>query len=194
VPLRHWTTGFRKRTICATTFPPAAKKEASMTNIAINPTARLVGIDPKADLRILQTSLAFEHEGIAAYRLAGASGLLAPDTLSVALMFKGHHEQHRDALAELIRQAGATPIEALADVEYVRTLELSKLKSQGDVIALATRLERAAAAGYAGQVEALHDRRLAQLFADICADETIHWTVLNGAAGGKIPETAFVFA
>ena len=165
-----------------------------MNNIAINPAARLVGIDPKADLRILQTSLAFEHEGIAAYRLAGASGLLAPDTLSVARMFKGHHEQHRDALAELIRLAGATPIEPLADAEYVRTLELSKLKTQGDVIALATQLERAAAAGYAGEVAALHDRQLAQLFAEICADETIHWTVLNGVAGGKIPEAAFVFA
>lgn len=165
-----------------------------MNNMVINPAARLVGIDPKADLEILQTSLAYEHEGIAAYRLAGASGLLAPDTLSVALVFKGHHEQHRDALAELIRLAGATPAEPLADAEYVRKLELSKLKSQGAVIALATRLERAAAAGYAGQVEALHDRRLAQLFAEICADETIHWTVLNGAAGGKVPEGAFVFA
>jgi hypothetical protein len=162
--------------------------------MVINPAARLAGIDPKTDLEILQTSLAYEHEGIAAYRLAGASGLLAPNTLSVALVFKGHHEQHRDALAELIRLAGATPAEPLADAEYIRRLELSKLKSEGAVIALATRLERAAAAGYAGQVEALHDRRLAQLFAEICADETIHWTVLNGAAGGKVPAGAFVFA
>ena len=165
-----------------------------MNNTSIKPAVRLAGIDPKADLEILQTSLAFEHEGIAAYRLAGASGLLAPDTLSVVLLFKGHHEQHRDALAELIRQVGVTPAEPLADTEYARILELSKLKSQGDVIALATRLERAAATGYAGQVEALHDRRLAQLFAEISADETIHWTVLNGAAGGKVPEAAFVFA
>ena len=165
-----------------------------MSHTAINSAARLVGIDPKADLEILQTNLAFEHEGIAAYRLAGASGLLAPDTLSVALIFKGHHEQHRDALAELIRQVGITPTEPLADAEYVRMLELSKLKSQSDVITLATRLERAAAAAYAAQVEALRDRRLAQLFAEICADETLHWTVLNGAAGGKVPEAAFVFA
>lgn len=165
-----------------------------MNNTVNNPAARLVGIDPSADLDILQTAIAGEHAGIAAYRLAGASGLLAPDTLSVALVFKGHHEQHRDALAKLVRQAGAAPAEPLADAEYVRMLELSKLKSQGDVITLATKLERGAAAGYAGQVEALHDRRLAQLFAEICADETIHWTVLNGAGGGKIPEGAFIFA
>jgi rubrerythrin len=87
-----------------------------------------------------------------------------------------------------------TPAEPLADTEYARALELSKLKSQGDVVALATRLERAAAAGYVGEAEALHDRRLAQLFAEISADETIHWTVLNSAVGGKAPESAFVLA
>ncbi len=156
--------------------------------------ARLMGIDPKADIDVLQTTLAFEHEGIAAYRLAGASGLLVPDTLSVALIFLGHHEQHRDALAQLIRLAGAKPVEPRADAEYVDALNLQKLKNQGDVIKLATQLERQAASGYAGQIAGLHDRQLARLFAEISADETLHWTVLNGASGGDIPETAFVFA
>src|SRR3954466_5811790 len=99
--------------------------------------ARLVGIDPKADIDVLQTTLAFEHEGIAAYRLAGASGLLAPNTLSVARIFLGHHEQHREALAQLIRLTGAKPIEPRADAEYVDALNLQKLKNQGDVIKLA---------------------------------------------------------
>jgi hypothetical protein len=169
------------------------EKGSPMDQMTVS-AARLAGIDPKADLKILQTSLVYEHQGIAAYRLAGASGLLVPDTLSVALVFKGHHAQHRDALAELIRRAGATPAEPLPDAEYIRQLELAKLKSQSDVIALATRLERAAAAGYADQVAALHDRHLARLFAEICADETVHWTVLNSAAGGKIQDSAFMFA
>jgi len=156
--------------------------------------ARLVGIDPKADIDVLQTTLAFEHEGIAAYRLAGASGLLAPDTLLVALVFLGHHEQYRDALAQLIRLAGANPVQPRADAEYIDALNLSKLKSQADVIKLATQLEREAASGYAGQIAGLRDRKLARLFAEISADETMHWTVLNSAGGGSIPETAFVFA
>jgi hypothetical protein len=163
-------------------------------NMPDKSAARLVGIDPKADIDVLQTTLGFEHEGIAAYRLAGGSGLLSPDTLSVARIFLGHHEQHRDALAQLIRLAGAKPVEPLTDPEYVRGLDLSKLKTQEDVIRLATRLEREAASGYAGQIAGLHDRKLAQLFAQISADETIHWTVLNGAGGGNIPESAFVFA
>src|SRR6185437_14025007 len=160
----------------------------------IKSSAHLIGIDPKGDIDVLQDTLAFEHEGIAAYRIAGASGLLAPDTLSVALVFMGHHEQHRDALAELIRLAGATPVEPLRDPEYVRALDLSKLKTESDVIALATKLEQGAASGYVGQIAGLHDRKLARLFAEISADESLHWAVLNGAAGGKIPKSAFIFA
>src|SRR3546814_4802388 len=37
------------------------------------------------DLGVLQTSRALEHEGIAAYQIAGKSGVLSPDTLKVAL-------------------------------------------------------------------------------------------------------------
>jgi len=66
--------------------------------------------DPAGDVSVMQGALTLEHEGIAAYRLAGASGLLKPDTLKVALIFKGHHEQHRDALANLIRKAGGKPV------------------------------------------------------------------------------------
>ena len=161
---------------------------------AQNFVARLAGIDPIADLDILQRTLAFEHQGIAAYQLAGASGLLAKDVLSVALLFKGHHEQHRDALAALVRQTGSNPVQPLSDDEYVRALDLSKLKNQNDVVALALRLESGAAAGYATDVAALKNRRLAQLFAAICADETVHWTTLNSALGGLIPSTAFIFA
>lgn len=164
-----------------------------MSMTGIEPAALLKEIDPKADLDVLQTTLAYEHEAIAAYRLAGASGLLAQDTLSVALRFKGHHEQHRDAIADLIRRAGPSPVEPLADADYVSGLELSKLKSQGDIVTLATRLERAAAVAYIDQIRSLHDRKLAKLFAEISADETIHWTVLNGAGGGTVPEAAFTF-
>lgn len=159
-----------------------------------NFAVRLAGIDAIADLDILQRSLAFEHEGIAAYQLAGASGLLAKEVLSVALLFKSHHEQHRDALAALVRQTGSNPVQPLSDDEYVHALDLSKLKNQDDIVALATRLEREAATGYAAQVAAIKDRRLAQLFAAICADETVHWTTLNSASGGLIPSTAFIFA
>ena len=59
----------------------------------------------RTDVGVIQTALALEHEGIAAYRLAGKSGLLSKGTLQVATIFAGHHEAHRDSLAKLVMQA-----------------------------------------------------------------------------------------
>jgi len=148
---------------------------------------------PGGDVLVMQGALALEHEGIAAYRLAGASGLLQPDTLKVALIFKGHHEQHRDALANLIRKAGGKPVEPKADGDYVKELDLGALKSQADVVKLATKLELGATNAYAGQVAALRDPQLAHLFTQLSADEAVHWTTLNNAAGTPIPAKAFLF-
>jgi rubrerythrin len=148
---------------------------------------------PSGDVQIMQGALAGEHAGIAAYRLAGASGLLQPDTLKVAMIFMGHHEQHRDALANLIRKAGGAPVEPKADADYVEELNLGALKAQADVVLLATKLELGAANAYAGQVAALRDPHLAHLFAQLSADEAVHWTTLNSAAGAPIPAKAFLF-
>jgi hypothetical protein len=149
--------------------------------------------DISMDLDIIQGALAGEHAGIAAYRIAGASGLLAPDTLKVALLFKGHHEGHRDALAKLISDIGVTPVAPKSDDQYVADLKLAALKSQGDILTLATMLEHGAASGYISQISAVRDPGLAQLFAQISADEMIHWTTLNGAIGEPLPAEPFQF-
>jgi hypothetical protein len=145
------------------------------------------------DVGVIQTALAIEHEGIAAYRLAGKSGLLSPGTLKLALVFMGHHEAHRDSLAKLVMQAGGKPAEPRTDDQYVAELKLGSLKSEGDVVALATTLERGAASAYIGQITSLKDPKLAKLFAAISADEAIHWTTLNNATGTPIPTRAYVF-
>lgn len=147
----------------------------------------------RSDVGVIQTALALEHEGIAAYRLAGKSGLLTPDTLKVALIFMGHHEAHRDSLAKLVVQAGTKPVEPKSDAQYVAELELASLKSEKDVVALATTLEHGAASAYIGQINAIRDPKLANLFASISADEALHWTALNAAGGGQIPKSAYVF-
>ncbi|HEY4294667.1 ferritin-like domain-containing protein [Luteibacter sp.] len=150
-------------------------------------------VAPSSDIGVVQTALAIEHEGIAAYRLAGKSGLLSAGTLKLALIFKGHHEAHRDSLVKLVTQAGGKPVEPKTDAQYVSELKLGSLKSEGDVVALATMLEHGAASAYIGQVTSLKDPRLAKLFASISADEAIHWTTLNNAAGTPIPTAAYVF-
>jgi hypothetical protein len=145
------------------------------------------------DVSVMQVALALEHEGIAAYRLAGGSGLLKPGTLKIAKVFMGHHEQHRDSLASLIVKAGGKPIQPQSDDHYVEALNLGALKAEGDVVALATKLEQGAASAYIGQVSALRDPKLAQLFSSLAADEAVHWTTLNNAQGLEIRSKAYLF-
>jgi hypothetical protein len=145
------------------------------------------------DVGVLQGALALEHEGIAAYTIAGGSGLLTPDVLKIALVFLGHHKGHRDALAGLIRKAGGAPVEPKTDAQYITELGLGALKSQGDVVTLATKLEMGATNAYVGQIAALQDHQLAHLFAQISTDEAVHWAILNNALGGAVPAPTFIF-
>ena len=145
------------------------------------------------DVAIMQGALALEHEGIAAYRLAGGSGLLSPATLKIALVFKGHHEQHRDSLAKLIGQAGGMPVQPKSDADYTKELDLGALKSETDVVTLAAKLEQGATNAYAGQVSAISDHKLVHLFTQLCSDEAVHWTTLNNALNKPIPTQAYLF-
>jgi hypothetical protein len=149
--------------------------------------------DITQDVETIQAVIAGEHAGIAAYRIAGESGLLVPETLKVAQLFKSHHEAHRDALAKLISDIGTAPVEPKTDAEYVSMLKIDTLKSQADILALATNLERMAATGYISHMSGIRDPGLAQIFAQISADEVIHWTTLNSATAGALPAEAFEF-
>jgi hypothetical protein len=149
--------------------------------------------DTSSDVNVMQGALALEHEGIAAYEIAGHSGLLRPPTLKLALLFQSHHKQHRDALADLIKKAGGAPVTPKTDAEYTKELDLGALKTEADVVALATKLELGATNAYTGQVAALRDHQLAHLFTQLATDETVHWTTLNNAAGTPIPQKAFLF-
>jgi hypothetical protein len=155
--------------------------------------ATQTGSDSESDVNVMQGALAIEHEGIAAYRIAGGSGLLTPGTLKIATIFMGHHQQHRDSLEALIQKAGGSPVAPKSDSQYAQELNLSALKSEGDVIALATKLEQGATNAYAGQVAALQSRQLAHLFTQLCADEAVHWATLNNAMGVPIPAKAYLF-
>src|SRR3546814_6168420 len=109
------------------------------------------------------------------------SGLLSPGTLKLSLVFLGHHQAHRDSLAKLVADAGGKPVEPKTDAQYIEELKLGSLKTEGDVVALATALERGPASAYIGQIAALREPTLAQLFASISADAGTHWTTPNQA-------------
>lgn len=174
-------------------FLGAGTATLGMAATALTSSPAVAARGRSGDLGVLQTALALEHEGIAAYRIAGKSGLLSPGTLKLALTFMGHHQQHRDSLARLVMQLGGHPLEPKTDAQYIAELKLGALKSEGDVVALATTLERGAASAYIGQVSSLEDLKIARLFASLSADEAVHWTTLNNAAGTPIPTAAYIF-
>ncbi|MBX9665907.1 ferritin-like domain-containing protein [Novosphingobium sp.] len=146
-----------------------------------------------SDVSVMQGALALEHEGIAAYRIAGGSGLLSKGVLDVALVFLGHHQGHRDSLAKLIAAAGGKPVEPKTDDEYIKELNIASLKSEGDVIKFAAGLEQGATNAYVGQLAAIKDHQLAHLFGQLGTDEAVHWAILNNAAGGTIQKAAYLF-
>jgi rubrerythrin len=168
-------------------------RNAGLGAIAMTGIPARAKSDSGQDVNIMQGALALEHEAIAAYRLAGASGLLTPGTLKTAHIFSGHHQQHRDSLATLISKAGGNPVKPQTDAEYTKGLELGALKSESDVVVLATRLEQGAANAYVGQIAALQDRKLAHLFGQLASDEAVHWTTLNNALGRPIQAKAYLF-
>jgi hypothetical protein len=59
------------------------------------------------DVDILNSALAAEHKGIAAYDVGAHSGLLQKPALDLAIQFQGHHKAHADLLAATIRKLGA---------------------------------------------------------------------------------------
>ncbi|MBV8971698.1 MAG: ferritin-like domain-containing protein [Sphingomonadaceae bacterium] len=158
------------------------------------PVRRHTGGATASDVAVMQGALALEHEGIAAYKIAGGSGLLSPEVLAVALVFLGHHEGHRDALAKLIARSGGKPVEPKSNDEYIKSLNIAALKNQADVIRFAAGLEQGATNAYVGQVAALQDKATAHLFGQLGADEAVHWALLNNAAGGTVPKAAFLFS
>lgn len=149
--------------------------------------------DPENDIDILNVALGLEWEGIGAYQLGAESGLLRPQTLSVAVLFQNQHKEHADALADAIRQLGGEPVQPLSQAEYAEAIEANTLKTETDVLELAARLEKGAANAYLGVIPAFADPTFGQLSGRLAADETMHWTVLAQALGQALPERALTF-
>lgn len=149
--------------------------------------------DTAKDVEILNVALGLEHEAINAYQLGAGSGLLQKPVLDVAVQFQGHHKTHRDALVATIQKLGGKPVAEMKLDEYAKALNAGALKSQGDVLDLAARLELGATNAYLSVIPAMGDRELAKVAARLAADETMHYTVLTNALGRSLPPGAFSF-
>jgi len=145
------------------------------------------------DVDILNVALSLEHEAINAYQLGAQSGLLQKPVLDVAVLFQSHHKGHRDALIATIEKLGGRPVAEKSVAEYAKDLRAQMLKSQADVLDLATRLELGAANAYLGVIPSFRDANLAKVAARLAADESMHWTTLTGGLGRRLPSAALSF-
>lgn len=145
------------------------------------------------DNGILNVALALEHEAISAYQLGAESGLLQKPVLDTAVLFQSHHKSHRDALIATIQKLGGKPVDARPIGEYAKSLNAESLKSQVDILNLAARLELGATNAYLGVIPSFADSALAKVAARLAADETMHWTTLNGALARALPQGALTF-
>ncbi len=148
---------------------------------------------PAADVATLNVALGLEYEAITAYQLGAESGLLSQQVLPVAVMFQTHHKEHAAALEATIVKLGGKPVAMKAKADYAAALGASSLKSQGDVLMLASRLERGAANAYLGVIPSFSDPDLAKVAGRLAADETMHWTALSSVLGQALPAKALSF-
>ena len=146
-----------------------------------------------ADVNILNVALGLEHEAINAYQLGAETGLLPKNALDIAVLFQTHHKEHRDALVATIRKLGGMPVAEKAKAEYATALNAASIGTAGDILKLASRLEKGAANAYLGVIPSFQDKALAQVAARLAADETMHWTALAGALQEWLPAKALSF-
>jgi rubrerythrin len=155
--------------------------------------AQGMSADVTKDVSILNVALGLEHEAINAYQLGAGSGLLQKPVLDIAVQFQGHHKAHRDALIATIQKLGGNPVAEKKLDDYAKALNAGALKSQGDVLDLAARLELGAINAYLGVIPSLGNKDLAKVAARLAADETMHFTVLTSALGRPLPAGALSF-
>jgi ferritin-like protein len=135
------------------------------------------------DGKILQSAIDIERIAVIAYGAAIDSGLLSAGVEKVARQFRGHEQEHADALTTALTDLGGTPPPAPSGVKDVDKVVkgLGAVKSQADILNFAIELETAAVAAYYDAHRRLIDAKLLQTGASIMANEGQHLVVLRQA-------------
>ncbi len=142
----------------------------------------------KADAKILNIALFYEHQAIWAYGFAApklSDSAVGKAVLEVALANQADHKAHRDTLAKVIRSLGDTPVAPKS--EYLDTVKPyiergeGNLDSDVNIAKLALALEVDAAIAYAKEAAQLKTPALITAGASIGANESAHATVIRSA-------------
>ena len=138
------------------------------------------------DARILNNALYYEHQAIWAYGVA--AGKLTDSNVGravkgLALKNQADHKAHRDTLAAVVRQLGATPVSAQPSYDlsaYIQRGE-GNLDTDVNIAKLALALETDAAIAYTMEVAQLTTPQLITAGASIGSNEASHATAIRAA-------------
>ncbi|MGI8921921.1 MAG: ferritin-like domain-containing protein [Solirubrobacteraceae bacterium] len=125
------------------------------------------------DGAILASAINLERIAVIAYSAVIDSGLLSPAVERIARRFRGHEQEHADALTTALTDLGGTPPSKPSGVKDVDKVVkgLGDVKSQADIANFAIELETAAVAAYYDAHRKLVDAKLLQTGASIMANE-----------------------
>jgi rubrerythrin len=138
----------------------------------------------EADVEILNSVLDLELMAVAAYK-AGA-GKLKGEVLQIVKGFLEQEQEHADALAAAIKDAGGTPNRAKVSYDF------PAWRSQAAVLRYAVDLENTAIAAYIDALPKLGKGDLRATASAIIANEAEHVSILLGALGRQQVPSAFV--
>jgi rubrerythrin len=133
-------------------------------------------MDKAGDAKILNVALGLEYQAIYAYDAAAGTGLLTGQLKDVALLFQSQHKEHAKLEEDAIRSLGATPVERMQTYDLG---DLSTIKTDKDVLALALGLEQGAATAYMGVLKSLASPDIIAVAAGIGANEAQHAALLR---------------
>ncbi|MDP8968542.1 MAG: ferritin-like domain-containing protein [Actinomycetota bacterium] len=137
------------------------------------------------DAAILEQAINLEQIAVLAYDTALAGALLSPAVRRSVRRFRGHEQQHGEALTTALTDLGGiapAPPKGLADVDEV-VEGLRDVRTQAEMASFAIELETAAIAAYYDAQPRFVEARLLQMGASIMANEGQHLVVLRTLAG-----------
>jgi rubrerythrin len=150
------------------------------------PPAR--GPRPGSGAGLLNSVLALEHAGIAAY--AAAARLAGGDTRAHLRVIADQEADHVARLSELIEGLGGHPVQGRPAAEYERTFP--RLRGERDALLLARDLEERMVRAHLDALAKLPAGELRRAAAAMAAGEAEHLALVRDLAGAPPSPGAFV--
>ncbi len=141
---------------------------------AFTPVAAQAAED--SDNMSIQLAITVESTLIKAYQEALTLNILVPKDREALNGFLQDHFAHREALINVVKSAGGTPIEANVTIKLP-----ASVKSEVDILKILQNLERKAASSCLGTLGDLKKSGLIKLVASILGVETTHVAILGTA-------------